>query len=192
MSEHRSAEVTPHEAVLGLLAQGRTTVEGLKGRLAREFPHANYAPNTASMALRRLVEKGQAQLVKHGDDDTTDVYEITRPGVNVFEDWLYEVVSIPSPQRDAIQAKLAFVPVSGVGRFLGIIKILQEAAAHQYGVEHGKVKTIEIGRGVGRNPDLELERIRHQYTASLWGAEQKRLAALCKSLEIFRAKYGGD
>jgi DNA-binding PadR family transcriptional regulator len=191
MADYRSGEVKPHEAVLGLLAQGRTTVEGLKGRLEREFPHANYSPNTANMALRRLADKGHAQLVEHGGGDA-DVYEITRPGLSILEDWLYEVVSVPSPQRDTMQAKLAFVPPSGLGRLLGIIKVLEEAAAHQYGVEHGKIKTISLNRLVEGNPDLELQRIRHQFTANLWGQEQKRLARLRVDLEAFRAKHGAD
>jgi DNA-binding PadR family transcriptional regulator len=191
MREFRSGEVTPHEAVLGLLAQGRTTVAGLKGRLEREFPHANYAPNTASMALRRLAAKGQARLVEHGGEDAADVYEITGPGMGVLEDWLYEIVSVPAPQRDSIQAKLAFLPADGVGRLVAIIKVLEEAAAHQYGVEHGKIKTLNIGGRVAGNPGLELQCIRHQFTANLWGQEQKRLAGLRKDLEKFRDRHGG-
>ncbi len=191
MREFRSAEVTPHEAVLGLLAQGRTTVAGLKGRLEREFPHANYAPNTASMALRRLAAKGQARLVEHGGEDGADVYEITGQGMGVLEEWLYEIVSVPAPQRDSIQAKLAFLPADGAGRLLAIIKVLEEAAAQQYGVEHGRIKTLNIGGRVAGNPDLELQCIRHQFTANLWGQEQKRLAGLRKDLERFRDKHGG-
>jgi DNA-binding PadR family transcriptional regulator len=191
MREYRSGEVTPHEAVLGLIAQGRTTVAGLKGRLEREFPHANYAPNTASMALRRLAAKGQARLVEHGGEDAADVYEITGPGMGVLEDWLYEIVSVPAPQRDSIQAKLAFLPADGVGRLVAIIKVLEEAAAHQYGVEHGKIKTLNIGGRVAGNPGLELQCIRHQFTANLWGQEQKRLAGLRKDLEKFRDRHGG-
>jgi DNA-binding PadR family transcriptional regulator len=191
MREYSSGEVTPHEAVLGLIAKGRNTVTGLKGRLEREFPHANYAPNTASTALKRLAAKGQVRLVEHGGDDAGDVYEITRQGMNVLEEWLYEIASVPAPQRDAIQAKLAFVPADGVGRLVGIIKVLEEAAAHQYGVEHGKVKTLTIGGRVEGNPGLELQRIRHQFTANLWGYESKWLAALRKDLERFHAKHGG-
>jgi DNA-binding PadR family transcriptional regulator len=192
MREYRSGEVTPHEAVLGLLAQGRTTVEGLKGRLEREFPNANYSPNTASMALKRLAAKGHARLIEHGGEDSADVYEITRPGLNVLEDWLYEIASVPAPQRDAMQAKLAFVPTGGVGRLVAIIKVLEDAAAHQYGVEHGKIKTLNIGGRVEGNPDLELQCIRHQFTANLWGQESKRLAGLRKDLERFHSKHGGD
>lgn len=56
MREFRSGEVTPHEAVLGLLAQGRTTVAGLKGRLEREFPHARATLSTRTVlpASRRI------------------------------------------------------------------------------------------------------------------------------------------
>jgi hypothetical protein len=50
MREYSSGEVTPHEAVLGLMAQGRASVLGLRGRLEREFPHANYPPNLAGSA----------------------------------------------------------------------------------------------------------------------------------------------
>ncbi len=192
MREYRSGEVTPHEAVLGLIAQGRTTVAGLKGRLERQFPHANYAPNTASQALKRLAAKGQVRLVEHGGDDSEDIYEITRQGMNVYEDWLYEIVSVPAPQRDSIQAKLAFLPADGVGRLVAIVKVLEEAAAQQYGVEHGRIKTLNIGGRVAGNPDLELQCIRHQFTASLWVQESKRLAGLRKDLEKFRAKHGSD
>ena len=191
MREYRSGEVTPHEAVLGLIAQGRTTVAGLKGRLERQFPHANYAPNTASQALKRLAAKGQVRLVEHGGDDSEDIYEITRQGMNVYEDWLYEIVSVPAPQRDSIQAKLAFLPADGVGRLVAIVKVLEEAAAQQDGVEHGRIKTLNIGGRVAGNPDLELQCIRHQFTASLWVQESKRLAGLRKDLEKFRDRHGG-
>jgi hypothetical protein len=144
------------------------------------------------MALRRLAAKGHARLVEHGGEDAADVYEITLPGMNVLEDWLYEIASVPAPQRDAMQAKLAFVPADGAGRLVAIIKVLEEAAAHQYGVEHGKIKTLNIGGRVEGNPDLELQCIRHQFTANLWGQESKRLAGLRKDLERFQAKHGGD
>jgi DNA-binding PadR family transcriptional regulator len=192
MREYKSGEVTPHEAVLGLIAQGRMTVGSLRLRLEREFPHANYAPNTARMALKRLADKGHVRLVEHGGDDAADVYEITQEGMRVFEEWLYEIASVPAPQRDSIQAKLAFLPAHGVGRLLSIVKVLEEAAAHQYGVEHGKIKTLNIGGRVEGNADLELQCIRHQFTANLWGQEQKRLAGLRNSLEAFRARHGGD
>ncbi len=192
MRDYSSEEVTPHEAVLGLIAQGRTTVAGLRTRLEREFPHANYAPNTASTALKRLTAKGQVRLVTHGGEDAGNVYEITPQGMGVLEDWLYEIVSVPAPQRDGIQAKLAFVPAHGVGRLMAIVKVLEEAAAQQYGVEHGKIKTLNIGGRVEGNPDLELQCIRHQFTASLWGQESKRLAGLRKDLERFYAKHGDD
>jgi len=192
MREYSSGEVTPHEAVLGLIAQGRTTVAGLRVRLEREFPHANYAPNTARIALRRLAAKGQVRLVEQGGDDAADVYEITRQGMNVLEDWLYEIVSIPAPQRDSIQAKLAFLPAHGVGRLMAIVKVLEEAAAQQYGVEHGRIKTLNISGRVEGNPDLELQCIRHQFTANLWGQEQKRLLGLRKDLEGFHARQGGE
>jgi DNA-binding PadR family transcriptional regulator len=192
MSDYRSGEVTPHEAVLGLLAQGRTSVGSLRSRLEREFPHANYAPNTARTALKRLAEKGHARLVEHGGDYAADVYEITRQGMNAFEEWFYEIASVPTAQRDSIQAKLAFLPADGAGRLLGIIKVLEEAASLQYGVEHGRIKTLNIGKRVEGNADLELQCIRHQYTANLWGREQKALAGLRNDLERFRAKHGGD
>lgn len=192
MREYSSGEVTPHEAVLGLIAQGRTTVAGLRVRLEREFPHANYAPNTATTALRRLADKGHVRLVEHGGDDAGDVYEITRQGMGILEDWLYEIVSIPAPQRDAVQAKLAFVPADGVGRLLAIVRVLEEAAAQQYGVEHGRIKTLNIGGRVDGNAGLELQCIRHQFTASLWGQESKRLAGLRRDLERFHARHGGD
>jgi len=192
MREYSSGEVTPHEAVLGLMAQGRASVLGLRGRLEREFPHANYPPNLAGSALRRLAAKGHVRLVEEGVDDARTIYEITREGMNVLESWLYDIASIPAPQRDAIQAKLAFVPADGIGRFIAIIKVLEEAAALQYGVEHGNVRTLRLERPVDGNPGLELQCIRHQFTASLWGHESKRLATLRKSLEAFRARHGGD
>jgi DNA-binding PadR family transcriptional regulator len=192
MREYRSGEVTPHEAVLGLMAQGRITVGSLRLRLEREFPQANYAPNTARSALKRLADKGHVRLVKHGGDDAADVYEITQQGMRVFEEWLYEIASVPATQRDSMQAKLAFLPTQGAGRLLSIVKVLEEAAAQQYGVAHGRIKTLNIDGRVDGNPDLELQCIRHQFTANLWGQEQKRLAGLRKDLERFHAKHGGE
>jgi DNA-binding PadR family transcriptional regulator len=190
MREYSSGEVTPHEAVLGLVARGRTTVAGLRVRLEREFPHANYAPNTANIALRRLATKGHVRLVEPGHDAAEDIYEITRQGMKVFEEWLYEIPSVPATQRDSMQAKLAFLPPHGAGRLLGIVKVHEEAAAQQYGVEHGRIKTLNIDGRVDGNADLELQCIRHQFTANLWGQEQKRLAGMRKDLERFQARHG--
>jgi DNA-binding PadR family transcriptional regulator len=192
MGEYRTGEATPHEVVLGLIAQRRSTVAALRTRLEREFPHANYSPNTASMALKRLADKGHVRLVEHGSEDAGNVYEITPEGSRVFEDWLYELASVPATQRDAMQTKLAFLPAEGVGRLMAIVKVLEEAAAQQYGVEHGKIKTLRLGRNVDGNADLELQCIRHQFTASLWGQESKRLAGLRKDLEQFRARHGDE
>jgi DNA-binding PadR family transcriptional regulator len=192
MRDYSSGEVRPTEAVLGLIAQGRSTVAGLRARLERAFPHANYAPNTVNNALPRLTAKGHIRLVKQGGDNDADIYEITREGMAVFEDWLYEIASVPTAQRDAIQGKLAFLPATGVPRFIAIIKVLEDAAAHEYGVEHGKIKTLNFGGRVEGNADLELECIQRQYTANRWGHEAKGLAALRKNLEAFEAKHGGE
>lgn len=192
MREYSSGEVKPHEAVLGLIALGRTTVAGLRSRLEREFPHANYAPNTASTALPRLAAKGHVRLVQQASDEARDIYEITPQGMSIVEDWLYEIASVPAPQRNAIQAKLAFVGASGVPRLIGIVKVLEEAAAQQYGVEHGKIKTLTFGGRIDGNPDQELQRIRHHFTANLWGQESKRLAGLRKDLERFHTRHGGE
>jgi DNA-binding PadR family transcriptional regulator len=192
MREYRTGEATPHDAVLGLIAQGRNTVEGIRTRLEREFPYANYPRNTASMALKRLADKGHVRLIERSGDDAANVYEITREGMSVFEDWLYELASVPAPQRDAMQAKLAFLPAQGAPRLLAIVRVLEEAAAYQYGVEHGKIRTLTLGGNVDGNADRELQCIRHQFTASLWGQESKRLAGLRKDLERFHEKHGGE
>jgi DNA-binding PadR family transcriptional regulator len=191
MREYRTGEATPHEAVLGLMAQGRNTIAGIRTRLEREFPYANYSPNTATMALKRLADKGHVRLLEHSGDDDANVYEITPEGIRVFEDWLYELASVPAPQRDAMQAKLAFLPPHGALRLLAIVKVLEEAAAHQYGVEHGAIKTLRLGGKVEGNADLELQCIRHHFTASLWGHESQRLAGLRKDLELLHTKHGG-
>ena len=192
MGEYRTGEATPHDVVLGLIAQRRNTVGGIRTRLEREFPHANYSPNAASMALKRLAEKGQVRLVEHGSDHAADVYEITRQGMRFFEEWLYELASVPATQRDAMQAKLTFLTAHGAERLIAIVKVMEEAAAHQYGVEHGAIKTLNLGGKVDGNEHLELQCIRHQFTASLWGHEAQRLAGLRKDLERFHEKHGGD
>jgi DNA-binding PadR family transcriptional regulator len=190
MGEYRTGEATPLEAVLGLISQGPTTVAALRARLEREFPHANFSPNTASMALKRLAEKGQVRIAEHRSDHAENIFEITPEGMSLFEEWLYELASVPATQRDAMQAKLTFLPAEGVDRLMAIAKVLEEAAAQQYGVEHGKIKTLTLGRKVDGNATLELQCIRHQFTASLWGQESKRLAGLRKDLERFRARHG--
>lgn len=189
MREYGSGEITPHEAVLGLISQGRSTVAGLRLRLDKEFPHANYAPNTATTALRRLARKNHVRLVRAGDDSAEDLYEITEEGLAQVEEWLYELMSVPAPLRDALQAKLAFVPPHGVARLVGIVRILEDAAAQQYGVEHAKIKTLGIGSVVEGNYLLELQLIRHHFTANLWGQEAKRLAGLRRDLERLQANF---
>jgi hypothetical protein len=59
-------------------------------------------------------------------------------------------------------------------------------------VEHGRIKTLNINGRAAGNPNLELQCIRHQFTASIWGGEQKRLARLRKDLESFQAEHGGS
>jgi DNA-binding PadR family transcriptional regulator len=188
MREYSSGEVTPHEAVLGLIAQGRSTVAALHSRLDKAFPHANYAPNTARTGLKRLAEKGQVRLVREGEEPSQDEYEITELGLRLFEERLYETAIVPAPLRDAVLAKLAFVRPHGVARLIGIVKALEDAAAQQYGSEHGKINTLNISGLVDGNPNLELQRIRLKYTATVWGQETKRLASLRKELEDFQEK----
>jgi DNA-binding PadR family transcriptional regulator len=187
MAEYGTGEIKPHEAVLGLMACGRSSAGALKHRLEREFPQANYAPNTANTALRRLADKGHVRVLDPDGRASEDVYEITQQGLDVFESWLYDMVAIPAPLRDPLQAKLAFVRPDGVGGLISIIRVLEEAAAHQYGVEHGRLRTLHVARGITGKPDLELQSIRHKYTASLWGHEAKRLAKLRKDLEQLQA-----
>jgi DNA-binding PadR family transcriptional regulator len=190
MREYSSGEVTPHEAVLGLIALGRSTVAALHGRLDKEFPHANLPPNTARTGLTRLARKGHVRLVREGEERAQDLYEITELGLRRSEELLYEAVSIPAPLRDALQAKLAFVRphAASMGKLIDVIGALEDAAADQFGIEHGKINALNIGRRVEGNPQLELQRIRLKYTATIWGQEAKRLASLRKELEDFRER----
>jgi DNA-binding PadR family transcriptional regulator len=176
-------------AVLGLISQGRSTAAALHSRLDSEFPHANYAPNAAHTGLARLAQKGQVRLVREGEQPPQDVYEITELGLRRFEEWLYEIAIVPTPLRDPLQGKLMFIPSSdnGIERLIETIRTFEEAAAHNYGSEHGKINTLSIS-GLDGNPRLELQRIRLKYTATVWGQEAKRLASLRRELEEFQAK----
>jgi hypothetical protein len=188
MQAYSSGDVTPQRAVLGLLAQGRGTVAALYERLLEEFPDANYAPNTAHNSLPRLAAKGHARFVHEGEEPSQDVYEITELGLLDIDEWIFDAALVPTPLRDPVQGKLAFIgpSPSSLGRFIKIVELLEKATADRFGQEHGKIDTLNI-RGV-TNPGLELQRIRLKYRASKWGGETKRLTALRKELEEFKAK----
>jgi len=188
MREYGSGEVTPHMAVLGLVARRRGTVAAVHGRLEQEFPHANYAPNATRTALKRLAAKGHVRLVREGEGPAQDLYEITELGLSRFEEWLYESAIVPTPQRDQLQGRLAFVELDGVERLIEIVKASEDAAAHRYGSEHGKINTLNIGGRVEGNPELELRRMRLKYTATAWGQEAKRLSSLRSELEDFQER----
>lgn len=187
MPVYGSGEVTPQMAVLGLISQGRSTVAALGQRLEKEFPHANYAPNSARTGLLRLAKKGDVRLVREGEGPSEDLFEITELGLGNFEEWLYKVAIIPMPLRDPLQGKLTFVGPDDIVGLVEKVKAFEDAAARNFGDEHGKISTLSLG-GVDGNPRLELQRIRLSFTATMWGQEAKRLMALRQQLEDFQAK----
>lgn len=187
MPVYGSGEVTPQMAVLGLISQGRSTVAALGQRLEKEFPHANYAPNSARTGLLRLAKKGDVRLVREGEGPSEDLFEITELGLGNFEEWLYKVAIIPMPLRDPLQGKLTFVGPDDIAGLVEKVKAFEDAAARNFGDEHGKISTLSLG-GVDGNPRLELQRIRLSFTATMWGQEAKRLMALRQQLEDFQAK----
>jgi DNA-binding PadR family transcriptional regulator len=188
MREYGSGEVTPHMAVLGLMSQGRSTAAALHDRLAREFPQANYAPNSARTGLVRLAKKGQVRVVREGEEPSQDIYEITDLGLRVLEEWLYETTIPPAPLRDPVQGKLAFVGPPDIGRLIETVRAFEEAAGRNYGTEHGKVHTLSLRGVADRSPRLELQLIRLKYTTTLWGQEAKRLTVLRQELEDLQEK----
>jgi len=189
MRAYGSGDLTPLMAVLGLISQGRSTAAALHSRLDSEFPHANYAPNAAHTGLARLAQKGHVRLVREGEEPPQDVYEITELGLRHFEEWLYEIAIVPAPLRDPLQGKLTFIGPSpdGIAQLIETVRAFEEAAAHNYGTEHGKINTLSIS-GLEGNPRLELQRIRLKYTATVWGQEAKRLSSLRRELEDFQTK----
>ncbi len=182
---YKSGEVAPQMAVLGLLSQGSSTVAALGHRLEKEFPHANYAPNTARTGLRRLAEKSETRLIREGEGPGDDLYEITELGLENFENWLYGASITPMPLRDPLHGKLAFVGPADIGGLIATVKALEEAAAHNFAGEHGKISALGLSRVQG-DPRRELRRIRLAFAATLWGQEVKRLMALRAQLEAFQ------
>jgi DNA-binding PadR family transcriptional regulator len=189
MQEHRSSDVTPHEAVLCVIAQRPGTVAEIRARLGREFPYANYPPNTAGTALPRLARKHAVRLVRSGEESAEDFYEITERGLADLERWLYDLISIPLPLRDPLQARLLHVPPRGVPRLTGIVKILAEASAEKYGAEQAKVKALTFVADSTGSAEAELRLIMHQYTANLWALKTQVLTKLNRALEEFQATH---
>jgi len=188
MGQYSSGNMKPRMAVLGLLAQGRTTAVALARSIEQEFPHANFAPNSAHSNLPRLADGGQARLVEQGQQTSLDVYEITDLGLREFQEWLYEVAIVPLPLRDPLYGKLVFIGPSreSVGRLIKIVELFESATQARFGSEQGKINTLNI-RGV-KSPRVELQRIGLTYTAARWGGEARRLTALREGLEEFHAK----
>jgi DNA-binding PadR family transcriptional regulator len=192
MQAYSAGDVNPQRAVQGLLAQGRTTAAALYERLLEAFPDANYAPNTALKSLPRLAAKGFARIVQEGEESSQDVYEITEEGLLDNDEWIFDAELVPTPLRDPVQGKLAFIgpTPARIDQFIKIVELFEKATSDRFGKEQGKLTTLNL-RGV-TNSRLELQRIRLKYTASKWGGEAKRLTALRKELEEFKAKLAAQ
>jgi hypothetical protein len=182
MPTYGSGALKPQMAVLGLLSQGRGTVASIATRLSSDFPHANYAPNSAHTSLPRLAEKGHARLVREGEESSENLYEITPPGLRHFEEWLHDVAIVPLPLSEPLHGKLAFIDLKGIGKAIEMVRVYEEAAASKYGSIHGLIHALTI-RNLAGSPSLELDRIRLEYTATLWGQQAQRLTGLREKLE---------
>ena len=169
-------------AVLGLLTRGRASVATVHTRLSEEFPHSNFPRNSAYTGLPRLADKGWVRLVRPGEESSEDIYEITPHGLEAFEHWLHGIAVMPPPIRDPLHGKLAFVGLDGLDRIIEIVKEYEKAASKAYSSAHGEVHALTI-RGVAGRPQLKLDRIRHEFTATLWGQQTLRLSGLREKLE---------
>jgi DNA-binding PadR family transcriptional regulator len=190
MRAYGSGDLTPQMAVLGLMSQGRGSVAAIATRLSREFPHANYPRNSAHTGLPRLAEKGHVRLVREGEESSEDLYEITPPGLQHFQDWLHDVAIVPPPLREPLHGKLAFIDLKGIGKGIEMIRVYEDAAASKYGSMHGLVHALSIRDHRG-SPSLELDRIRLEYTATLWGQQTQRLTGLREKLEHLQSRLAG-
>ena len=180
-----SGDLSPQMAVLGLMTQGRASVATVHARLFKEFPYANYPRNSAHTGLPRLAEKGHVRLVRSGEESSEDIYEITPAGLKRFETWLHSIAVIPPPIRDPLQGKLAFIDLDGLDRIIAIVQKYEDAAAKEYSKMHGLVHALTM-RGVAGRPQLKLERIRLEFTATLWGQQTHRLSGLRQKLEALQ------
>jgi DNA-binding PadR family transcriptional regulator len=174
-------------AVLGLVSQGRGSVATVTLRLSKEFPDANFPRNSAHTGLPRLAEKRYVRLVREGEESSQDIYEITDLGLRRFEEWLHDVAVVPPPLRDPLQGKLTFIDVAELGSIIEMARAYEDAAVDQYANAHGKVSALTI-RDVTGSPSLELNRIRLEYTATLWGQQAKRMTGLREKLENLRSR----
>lgn len=186
MSADRSGELTPQMAVLGLIARGPNSIATIAARLNREFPHANFARNTAHNALPRLATHGYTRVVREGEQSTDNVYEITPKGLRHFEERLYDEAD-RYVQRDPVGGLLAFTALEHLGRTIETVRAYEEAAADRYAATHGLIHGLTI-RDLAGSPSLELERIRLEYLAALWGQQAKRMTGVREKLEHLQAR----
>jgi DNA-binding PadR family transcriptional regulator len=191
---NRHGDMTPQMMVLGVVAREPGTVANTQRRLTETFPTAALERNTAHVTLPRLAKKGWVRLVKRGDEESEDVYEVTDVGREERHKW---VIRTPRPpaQRDAIHGKVQFADFE---ELQAVIRYLEkeENAAREAGDEahrqmQGEKRLLQRFPPKGWREEMHAEtRMLHlKDVTAMWADAADRRRLLREQLEETKERF---
>jgi hypothetical protein len=152
--------MTPQMMVLGLIAAESGTIADTQRRLADMFPWAEFSKNAAHGNLPALALKGHARLVEKGAEQSGDLYEIAKTGIEHLRRW---VVSVPPPPaiREPIHGKVEFATFEDLAALVRIVRTVEVACRAAHDAAHERL--------------LEQQRLRMTLGSKDWRADLDRV-----------------
>jgi hypothetical protein len=193
----RTGEMSSSMAVLGLVVQQPDTIAGVAYRLSETFPHAHWSAAAAHSNMPSLATQGLLRVIREGSLPTLDLYEATSAGVAEFYGWLVRSSPAPPALRDALQARLEFIELTGLPALVEMVRRDERMFTREYAAAHKRWKQItsmKVSPG-GDGPEeafrRELKVVQLADEADLWALQARRLRQLGGRLERVLERASG-
>jgi DNA-binding PadR family transcriptional regulator len=108
------SQTSASEVALGLVIERPASSSRVARRLRECLGSTQFADQTVSQALKRLVDQGFVRL-------TAGEYVATQTGNEHFRDWLYGSLPLP-PVREELLAKIALCRAEDLPRLIGVVQ----------------------------------------------------------------------
>ena len=141
--------MTPQLIVLGIVAERSGTVSDVQRRLSDLFCSADCSPGTAHGSLPTLAAKGHVRLIAKGAEPPSDLYEVTKAGIEYLRAWVLS--SPPRPaMREAIHGKVEFATLDELAELILVIRTEVLACQAASDEAHKRMLAEQLGAGTGR------------------------------------------